>query len=38
VADMQIPNLDFFTVRYAAAYAAAVLIVASMIFNRRNFK
>jgi hypothetical protein len=38
VADMKIPTLDFFTIRYAAAYATAVLIVASMIFNRRNFK
>jgi hypothetical protein len=38
IGDMQLPSLDLYTVVYGVAYATAVLIIASMIFNKRNFK
>lgn len=38
IGDMRIPNLDLYTLLYGGAYAVAVLIIASMIFNKRNFK
>ncbi len=38
VGDMSVPTVDIYTLIYGGAYAAAVLIIASMIFNKRNFK
>ncbi|MBI5155082.1 hypothetical protein HZA57_07580, partial [Candidatus Poribacteria bacterium] len=38
VADMLPPEISGYSIAYGVAYTVAVLIVASLIFNRRNFK
>ncbi len=38
VSQMQIPDVTMYSVAYGIAYTAAVLIIATMVFNRRNFK
>jgi len=38
IADMLPPVVDAYTLLYGVAYAGCVLVLAAMIFNRRNFK
>lgn len=38
IAQMLPPEVSFYNIAYAVVYAAAVLVVATLIFNRRNFK